>query len=145
MFRTKVTEKANRQERFWQTRNSMKRVVSALGKLNWGARACAVLALCATTAIALPAQTLTTLASFDYSTNYGGSFSALVQATNGDFYGTATYGGAGANCTYQYGCGTIFKITPSGTLTTLYSFCSQSGCADGAYPFGALVFGAREN
>ena len=25
--------------------------------------------------------------------------------------------------------GTIFKITPSGTLTTLYSFCSQSGCA----------------
>ena len=43
----------------------MKRIVNALGKLNPGKRACAVLALCATTAIALPAQTLTTLHSFD--------------------------------------------------------------------------------
>ena len=31
-------------------------------------------------------------------------------------------------------CGTVFKITPSGTLTTLYSFCSQSNCTDGASP-----------
>ncbi len=37
------------------------------------------------------------------------------------------------------GSGTIFKITLSGTLTTLYNFCSQSGCADGQYPSGALV------
>jgi uncharacterized repeat protein (TIGR03803 family) len=35
--------------------------------------------------------------------------------------------------------GTIFKITPSGKLTTLYSFCSQSGCADGLSPFAGLV------
>ncbi len=56
----------------------------------------------------------------------------LVQATDGDFYGTTNSGGA--NCIADGGCGTIFKITPSGTLTTLYSFCSQSNCADGAYP-----------
>ena len=31
------------------------------------------------------------------------------------------------------GLGTIFKITLAGTLTTVYSFCSQSGCTDGAY------------
>ena len=35
--------------------------------------------------------------------------------------------------------GTVFKITPSGTLTTLYSFCAQSGCTDGATPEAALV------
>jgi uncharacterized repeat protein (TIGR03803 family) len=37
------------------------------------------------------------------------------------------------------GSGTIFKITLSGTLTTLYNFCSQSGCPDGQYPAAGLV------
>ena len=32
------------------------------------------------------------------------------------------------------GFGTVFKITPSGALTTLHSFCSQSGCTDGTIP-----------
>jgi uncharacterized repeat protein (TIGR03803 family) len=59
----------------------------------------------------------------------------LVQATNGDFYGTTAGGGACSTC------GTVFKITPSGTLTTLYSFCSQSGCMDGESPFAGLVEG----
>ena len=35
--------------------------------------------------------------------------------------------------------GTVFKITPSGILTTLYTFCSQSGCTDGGGPAGGLV------
>ena len=111
----------------------MKRIVNALGRLNWGNRACAVFVLCLTTAIALPAQTLTTLHSFD-GTDGSDPSAGLVQATNGDGYGT-TYGG-GAN-----GLGTVFKITPSGTLTTLYSFCSQGGdlCTDGYSPFGNLV------
>jgi len=43
----------------------MKRFVNALGKLNSWTRACAVFVLCATAAIALPAQTFTTLFSFD--------------------------------------------------------------------------------
>jgi len=60
----------------------------------------------------------------------------LIQATNGDFYGTTFDGGA--NGSY----GTIFKITPSGTLTTLYSFCSQPGCTDGAFPYAGLVQGS---
>jgi uncharacterized repeat protein (TIGR03803 family) len=33
----------------------------------------------------------------------------------------------------------VFKVTLDGSLTTLYSFCADSGCADGAYPIGALV------
>ncbi len=64
---------------------------------------------------------------------------ALILAANGDLYGTTTSGGAGANCPYQSGCGTIFQITPGGTLTTLYSFCSLSGCTDGGTPNTALV------
>ena len=66
------------------------------------------------------------------------SRAGLVQATDGNLYGTTAYGGL-QNCYERVGCGTVFKITPSGTLTTLYSFCSQSGCPDGAYPCAGLV------
>jgi uncharacterized repeat protein (TIGR03803 family) len=104
----------------------MKRIVNALNKLNWGKRAYAVLVLCATTAMALSAQTFTTLHSFDL-TDGAYVVAGLVQATNGDLYGTTGSGGTN-------GSGTVFKITPNGTLTTLYSFCSQSNCTDGAGP-----------
>jgi uncharacterized repeat protein (TIGR03803 family) len=68
----------------------------------------------------------------------------LIQTTDGDFYGTTSYGGGkgGANCAPDGGCGTIFKITPGGVLTTLYSFCAQSGCTDGISPW-ALVQGTN--
>jgi uncharacterized repeat protein (TIGR03803 family) len=33
----------------------------------------------------------------------------------------------------------VAKITPTGTLTTLYNFCSQSGCPDGQYPSAGLI------
>jgi uncharacterized repeat protein (TIGR03803 family) len=56
----------------------------------------------------------------------------LVQAANGNFYGTTEGGGANFD-------GTVFAITPTGTLTTLYSFCSQSKCTDGYYPYAGLV------
>ena len=82
---------------------------------------------------------LTTLYSFCSQVNGSGTCtdgghpsSVLVQATNGDIYGTTAYGGTGAACPDVIDCGTIFEITPTGALTTLYSFCSQSGCADGA-------------
>ena len=117
----------------------MKRIVNVLSKLNWGTRACAVLVLCATTAIALPAQTLTTLYTFCSQTGCpdgDGPHAGLVQATNGDLYGT-TWGG-GVN-----GQGTVFKITQGGTLTTLYSFCSQTNCTDGDGPIAGLVQAAN--
>ena len=63
-------------------------------------------------------------------------YGALIQATDGNLYGT-TCGGSGSEfpCgSSGVGYGTVFKITPNGTLTTLYSFCSESGCADGAFP-----------
>jgi uncharacterized repeat protein (TIGR03803 family) len=79
--------------------------------------------------------TLTTLHSFT-GADGANPGAPLVQANNGAFYGTTSLGGA--NCAASAYCGTIFKITPSGTLTTLYSFCSQSGCPDGPEPNGLV-------
>jgi uncharacterized repeat protein (TIGR03803 family) len=56
----------------------------------------------------------------------------LVQATDGDLYGTTYLGGPN-------GGGTVFKITLGGVLTTLHSFCAQSGCTDGTHPYSVLV------
>jgi uncharacterized repeat protein (TIGR03803 family) len=84
------------------------------------------------------AGTLTTLHSFA-STEGNSPDGALLQASDGNFYGTTSYGGSGANCADGGGCGTIFKITSEGTLTTLYNFCEQTNCADGYYPRGSLI------
>jgi len=94
--------------------------------------------------------TLTTLYSFCAKTNCvdgSGPYAPLVQATDGNFYGTTIRGGKNATrCHSPNGCGTVFKITPSGTLTTLYFFCSQTNCSDGAFPYGAgLIQGADGN
>jgi uncharacterized repeat protein (TIGR03803 family) len=117
-----------------------------LGKLNWGNRAYALLLLCATTAIPLSAQTFTTLRSFDGADGYTPT-AALIQATDGNLYGTAAYGGPTSceNSGSYVGCGTIFRITTTGRLTTLYNFCSQTNCPDGEFPFGGLVQAADGN
>jgi uncharacterized repeat protein (TIGR03803 family) len=82
---------------------------------------------------------LTTLYSFCSKTNCGdGGFpvAGLVQAKDGNFYGTTPRGEAGAD---KRGGGTVFEITPKGSLTTLYSFCSKADCADGRYPHAGLI------
>jgi uncharacterized repeat protein (TIGR03803 family) len=99
----------------------MGRIVEALGKLT----------LCAAAVVALPAQTFTTLANFNL-TNGAVPQASLVQGVGGDFYGT-TYSGGGAGC--EFYCGTVFKITPGGALTTLHVFDG----ADGGNPFAGLV------
>jgi uncharacterized repeat protein (TIGR03803 family) len=99
-----------------------------------------LLALYGATAISLSAQTLTTLHTFaGYSTDGASPYAGLVQATDGNFYGTTYAGGTSGNC--QGGCGTVFRITPGGTLTTLHSF----DWYDGASPTGALVQGTDGN
>jgi len=60
----------------------------------------------------------------------------LVQGSDGNFYGTTTQGGTSVNC--GGGCGTVFKMTSGGSLTTLYSF----NHSDGAHPFAAVVQGS---
>jgi uncharacterized repeat protein (TIGR03803 family) len=93
-----------------------------------------------------PAGVLTTFYSFCSQLNCADGYAPngpLIQASNGDLYGTTQYGGAGDGRICATGCGTIFKITPAGTLTTLYTFCGASSvingvCADGAGPSGLM-------
>ena len=87
---------------------------------------------CAATAIACPADSFKILATFDGTNGANPAYGFLVQGFDGELYGT-TYGG-GAN-----GYGTVFKITPDGRLTTLYSFCSHTNCTDGSNPYAGLV------
>lgn len=62
-------------------------------------------------------------------------YAGVVQANDGNFYGTASYGGT-------YNAGTLFQITPAGTVRVLHNFCSLDGCADGATPVTAPVQGS---
>ena len=80
--------------------------------------------------------TLTTLHSFDV-TDGAYPTAGLVQATDGNFYGTTDVGGAHNSCSGvgTVGCGTVFKITSGGALTTLFSFDGT----DGFTPYGTLV------
>jgi len=62
----------------------------------------------------------------------------VVQGTDGNFYGTTNYGG-NISCGGPSGCGTVFRITPSGNLTTIYTFCPKTGCEDGALPISGVI------
>jgi uncharacterized repeat protein (TIGR03803 family) len=85
-----------------------------------------------------PPQPFTTLAEFDgtYGNNIQSTGASLVQGPDGNFYGTAASGGANL-------AGTVFKITPAGALTALYSFVSSS--PDGSRPLGGLALGSDGN
>ena|SRR5579863_7632481 len=88
---------------------------------------------CGTVFKITPSGTLTALHSFaGYPTDGSEPLAGLVQATDGNLYGTTYSGGPNDE-------GTVFEITPTGGLTTLYAFCPQSGCADGSNPLAALV------
>jgi uncharacterized repeat protein (TIGR03803 family) len=64
---------------------------------------------------------------------------SLIQGSDGNLYGTTVWGGnQNPACDPYVTCGTIFKLTPSGEYSVLYSFCSQANCADGFFPGGLM-------
>jgi uncharacterized repeat protein (TIGR03803 family) len=82
-----------------------------------------------------PEGALTTLYSFCSQAKCADGYlpyAGLIEGIDGNFYGTTSRGGA-------HKWGTIFRLTPSGKLTTLYNFCSKAHCADGRYPIGTLT------
>jgi uncharacterized repeat protein (TIGR03803 family) len=101
-----------------------------------------------------PSGTLTTLYSFCSQGNRtihqcldGTSPYGVTEGSDGNFYGTTRAGGKFGNQTSD---GTAFMLTPSGKLTTLYSFCSEVdpntlGCLDGALPNGGVIEGSDGN
>ena len=83
-----------------------------------------------------PAGNETVLYSFGNSPTDGfGANAPLVQTSDGSFYGTTTYGGT-------YGAGTVFKMSPDGFETVLYSFGNST--SDGVVP-AALIRGSDGN
>lgn len=66
----------------------------------------------------------------------------------GNLYGTTAGGGNFSDtclATSEGGCGTVFRFAADGTETILYSFCSQSNCADGAEPVSSLILDKQGN
>jgi uncharacterized repeat protein (TIGR03803 family) len=102
---------------------------------------CLAAAFCFAAAIPSPAQTFKTLVNFN-TTNGANPFAGLVQGTDGYFYGTTAYGGTNYTCSAlpRSSCGTVFKMTPAGTLTTLSSLGAVSGGYD---PQAPLVHAAN--
>jgi uncharacterized repeat protein (TIGR03803 family) len=83
------------------------------------------------------AQTFNVLVNFN-STNGSSPQEPPVQGVDGNLYGVAFGGG-------RNGFGTVYRLTPSGTLSTLYDFCSQPNCSDGEFPFASIIPGADGN
>ena len=83
------------------------------------------------------AQTYEVFHSFQYpGTGPASPYAALVIGPDGNFYGTTRIGGGSLECGGGGdGCGTVFRMTPSGTVTTLHAF---SRIPDGAFPQGSV-------
>ncbi len=73
--------------------------------------------------------------SFNCDTDGSDPTSRLTADSAGNLYGTTNFGGAS-------GVGTVYKLTPSGTFSVLYSF---SGSPDGAIPEGRLIADSAGN
>jgi uncharacterized repeat protein (TIGR03803 family) len=93
-------------------------------KLNFATAICMSFVIYFALAINLHSQTLTVLYNFDGSS----PTAALIQGTDGNFYSTMAGGEIGFE-------GNVYKLTPSGTYTSLYTFC----CQNGQFPFGPLL------
>ena len=89
-----------------------------------------------------PDGTETILYAFSGGTDGAIPTAGLVRDAKGDLYGTTQHGGRGTGCLGNPGCGTVFKITRSGTLKVLYRF---RGGMDGANPVGGLMLDAAGN
>lgn len=90
-------------------------------------------------------STLTPLCVFGSSTCGGGGAginptSALMMDGAGNLYGTTSLGGT-------HNGGVVFQLTPGGTYTELYEFCSAGGasCTDGQTPNGQLIMDVNGN
>ena len=82
-----------------------------------------------------------TVPAFFGNTNGAHPSGGLVPGKDGNFYGTTTWGGRGISSTFP-GYGTVFKMTPDGTLTNIYLF---TGFSDGGFIYAGLVQGGDGN
>src|SRR5262249_20834273 len=86
----------------------------------------------------LVGSTLTTLHSFNCTTDGGSPYAGVIRDRDGNLYGAAYKNGAHSG-------GVVYEVSQSGTFSVLYNFCSLGDCADGRYPSGGLALGADGN
>jgi uncharacterized repeat protein (TIGR03803 family) len=97
---------------------------------------CSLWAACALAAVSIAqGGTEAVLHSFAVPLSGGNPESGLIQDSAGNLYGTASAGGPA-------GAGVVFKISPAGRETVLYSF---TGGADGAKPLAGVILDAAGN
>ena len=93
-----------------------------------------------------PSGTFTSVYAFQYSTDGAQPSGPLVQASDANFYGVTIIGGNSSECFNQFtgntGCGTVFKVTPAGVFSVVYTF---QGSTDGGNPEYGLVQGSDGN
>jgi uncharacterized repeat protein (TIGR03803 family) len=67
-------------------------------------------------------------------------FGGVTRDRDGNLYGTTLFGG---DCGLELGgCGTVFKLSPNGSMTVLHTF---SGTSDGASPWCNVILDAAGN
>jgi uncharacterized repeat protein (TIGR03803 family) len=88
-----------------------------------------------------PAGVETVLYSFTDSADGGTPQGSLLLDAQGNLYGTTARGGT-FNTTCPSGCGVVYKVTPAGKETVLYSF---QGLPDGNQPLAGLVRDSARN
>lgn len=103
------------------------------GTTKYGGTGCSG-AGCGTVFKLAPDGTETVLYAFGGGSDGANPVAGLIHDRAGNFYGTAEFGGLAGSCGGP-GCGTVFKLTPSGSLSVLYGF---SGGSDGAQPSAGL-------
>src|ERR1700680_1784488 len=91
---------------------------------------------CGTVFTMTPAGAVTVLHAFAGGTDGAVPLASLIQATDGNFYGTTFYGGGSFEC--EHGCGTVFQMTPAGTVIIRHRFAGAGG-TDGAWPRASLI------
>ena len=91
-----------------------------------------------------PTGTLTVLHNFTGGADGAWPYAPPVEGSDGNFYGTTSAGGDANACSvgpFAPGAGTVYKITPSGMLTTIHQFTSFDGCS----PRSPLTLGTDGN
>jgi uncharacterized repeat protein (TIGR03803 family) len=96
---------------------------------------CTFIGGCGTVFQLTPSGALNVLYNFTGGSDGGNPDAALIADAAGNLYGTTQNGGASASCNRPYGCGTVFQLDTSGTLTALHIFTGS----DGAYPPAGLL------
>ncbi|MGH6847527.1 MAG: choice-of-anchor tandem repeat GloVer-containing protein [Methylocella sp.] len=89
-----------------------------------------------------PGGTETVLYSFTGTDDGANPQAGLIADSSGNLYGTTEFGGGLSTQDCPFGCGVVFKLSPSGTETVLHSF---AGGSDGVNPLAGLIADSSGN